>query len=195
MWSSCGSTYCTCFACCYSYTAHVRPSVLQPSQAHSRCNLIINRCHSYSELVGVVKMPFVSSHVEYCDMHFVYGFCDGNAHAAVDEYRRHFPDQKIPSRVYFLVFTRRRVRLIVFQVFLCSLNRRWYQWVTHKITFWRWFREVHNCTLIKLPLASAYHVCRSSEVYMRKINILIMFIGYNIWNQATLLNLWICSTG
>jgi len=23
--------------------------------------------------------------VEYCDMHFVYGFCDGNARVAVDE--------------------------------------------------------------------------------------------------------------
>ena len=34
--SSCGSTYCTCFACCYPYTAHVRPSFSQPSQAHFR---------------------------------------------------------------------------------------------------------------------------------------------------------------
>ena len=35
-------------------------------------------------------MPFVFSHVEYCDMHFVYGFCDGNARAAVEEYMRKF---------------------------------------------------------------------------------------------------------
>ena len=48
VWSSCCSTYCTCFAYCYPYTAHVRPSVSQPSQAHSA--FIINRCHSYSEL-------------------------------------------------------------------------------------------------------------------------------------------------
>jgi len=34
-------------------------------------------------------------------MHFVYGFCNGNAHAAVDEYRRHFPDRRIPSRGVF----------------------------------------------------------------------------------------------
>ena len=46
VWSSCGSTYCTCFAYCYSYTAHVRTSVSQPSQAHS--DLIVNGC--YSEL-------------------------------------------------------------------------------------------------------------------------------------------------
>jgi len=46
-------------------------------------------------------MPFVFSHVEYCDMHFVYGFCDGNARAAVEEYQRRFPDRRIPSRGVF----------------------------------------------------------------------------------------------
>ena len=46
-------------------------------------------------------MPFVFSHLEYCDMHFVYGFCDDNARAAVDEYQRHFPDRRIPSRGVF----------------------------------------------------------------------------------------------
>jgi len=46
-------------------------------------------------------MPFVFSHVEYCDMHFVYGFCDRNARAAVDEYHRRFPDRRIPSRGVF----------------------------------------------------------------------------------------------
>ena len=49
----------------------------------------------------VAKMPFVFTHVEYCDMHFVYGFCDGNARAAVDKYRRRFPDRRIPSRSVF----------------------------------------------------------------------------------------------
>jgi len=39
----------------------------------------------------------VFSHVEYCDMHFVYGFCDANARSAVDEYYRRFPDRGIPS--------------------------------------------------------------------------------------------------
>ena len=37
-------------------------------------------------------MPFVFSHVEYCDMHFVYGFCDGNARAAAAEHIRNHPD-------------------------------------------------------------------------------------------------------
>ena len=46
-------------------------------------------------------MPFVFSHVEYCDMHFVYGFCDSNACAAVREYQRRSPDRRIPSRSVF----------------------------------------------------------------------------------------------
>jgi len=46
-------------------------------------------------------MPFVFSQVEYCDMYFVYGFCDGNARAAVQEYQRRFPDPRIPSRSVF----------------------------------------------------------------------------------------------
>ena len=46
-------------------------------------------------------MPFVFSYVEYCGMHFVYGFCNGNARAAVEEYQRRFPDRRIPSRGVF----------------------------------------------------------------------------------------------
>ena len=34
-------------------------------------------------------------------MHFVYGFCDGNARDAVEEYQRRFPDRRIPSRSVF----------------------------------------------------------------------------------------------
>jgi len=34
-------------------------------------------------------------------MHFVYGFCKGNARAAVEEYQMRFPDRRIPSRGVF----------------------------------------------------------------------------------------------
>ena len=46
-------------------------------------------------------MYFVFSHVEYCDMHFVYGFCNDNARSAVEEYQRRFPGRRIPSRGVF----------------------------------------------------------------------------------------------
>jgi len=87
------------------------------------------------------------------------------------------------------------VRLAVFQVLLWSLKGRWYERLTHESTFLRWFREVHICPLVEWPLASAYHVCRCSELDMRKIYILTMIKGYNIWNQATMLNVLICATG
>ena len=139
-------------------------------------------------------MPFVYSHVEYCDMHFVYGFCDGNARAAVEEYQRRFPDRSIPS-LYFREFTRHCVILVLFRVFLCSLKGRWYERLTHERTFFRWFREVRVCPLVERPLASAYHVCRCGELYMRKICTLTMIKRYNIWNQATMISVWISATG
>ena len=46
-------------------------------------------------------MPFVFSHVEYCGMHFLCEFCNGNARDAVEEYQRRFPDRRIPSRGVF----------------------------------------------------------------------------------------------
>ena len=49
----------------------------------------------------IANMPFLYSHVEYCDKHFVYGFCNGDSRASVEEYRRRFPDRRIPSRRVF----------------------------------------------------------------------------------------------
>jgi hypothetical protein len=46
-------------------------------------------------------MPFVFSHLEFCDMHFVYGFWNGKSLAATEEYQRRFPDRMIPSRSVF----------------------------------------------------------------------------------------------
>ena len=137
-------------------------------------------------------MPFVFSHVEYCDMHFVYGFCDGNARAVVEEYQRRFPDRGFRLEVYLPEFTRHCVILFLFRVFLCSLKGRWYERLTHERTFFRWFRKVRGCPLVEWPLASAYHVCRFGELY---ICILTMIKGYNIWNEATMLSVWICATG
>ena len=47
-------------------------------------------------------MPFLFSHIEYCDMHYLYGYCDGNANAAVNEYRRRYPERRIPSKRVFV---------------------------------------------------------------------------------------------
>ena len=44
-------------------------------------------------------MPFLFSHVEYCDMHYVYGYCDGNSSATVNEYRRRYMRENILDMV------------------------------------------------------------------------------------------------
>jgi len=43
------------------------------------------------------------SYEEYADMHFVYRVCNGNATAAVEEYRLRYPQWWVPDR---RVFTR-----------------------------------------------------------------------------------------
>jgi hypothetical protein len=43
-------------------------------------------------------MPHMLTNAEYADMLYVYGFCDGSATAAVEEYRRRFPMRRIPDR-------------------------------------------------------------------------------------------------
>ena len=106
-----------------------------------------------------------------------------------------FPIEGFRLEVYLREFTRHCVILVLFRVFLCSLKGRWYERLTHDRTFFRWFREVHVCPPLEWPLASAYRVCRCGELYMRKICILTMIKGYNIWNQATMLSVWICATG
>jgi len=106
-----------------------------------------------------------------------------------------FPTEGFHLEVFLLILTRHCVILDVFSVLLCGLKGRWYERLTHERTFLRWFREVHVCPLVEWPLASAYHVCRCGELYMKKIYILTMIKGYNIWNQATTLNIWICATG
>ena len=119
-------------------------------------------------------MPFVFSHVEYCDMHFVCGFYDGNARAAVEEYQRRFPIKGFRLEVYLREFTRHCLILVLFRVLLCSLKGRWYERLSHERTFFRCFREVRVSPPVEGPLASAYHVCRFGEINMWRICILTL---------------------
>jgi len=84
-------------------------------------------------------------------MHLVYGFCDGNARAAVQEYQRCFPDRRIPSRSVFM-----RIHQILRDtgslpsVSLLS-ERRWYERLTHERTFFSWFKGVHVSPPVEWP--------------------------------------------
>lgn len=41
------------------------------------------------------------SYRELTDMHFIYGYCNGNSVAAAREYRRRFPFRRVPSHRVF----------------------------------------------------------------------------------------------
>jgi len=66
------------------------------------------------------KMPHIFTDAAYAAMLYVYGFCDGSATAAVEEYRRRFPVCRIPvRRVFFKVFS---TLLACFSVLKFHLN-------------------------------------------------------------------------
>jgi hypothetical protein len=97
--------------------------------------------------------------------------------------------------VYFRVFTKQYVKLIVFQVSLCSLKRKWYLTSTYERTFLRWFREVQNLLISELPVTFVCCICRCGKFYMGKIYTFITIRGFNIVNQEILLNIGICAAG
>jgi hypothetical protein len=47
------------------------------------------------------------TNAEYADIHFIYGFCDGNAAAAAREYQLRYPDRRHPQRRVFEAVKRR----------------------------------------------------------------------------------------
>jgi hypothetical protein len=59
-----------------------------------------------SDIVEVLrKMPYILTNAKYAAILYVYGFCDTNATASVEEYCQQFPMRSIPDcRVFFNVF-------------------------------------------------------------------------------------------
>lgn len=47
-------------------------------------------------------MPFQFTNQEYADIHFIYGYCNGNSEEAVREYARRFPNRRHPNRRVFI---------------------------------------------------------------------------------------------
>jgi hypothetical protein len=67
----------------------------------------------------LLRIPHIFTHAEYADMVFVYGFCNGSGIAACREYRRRFPNRRVPDS---RVFTTNCVRLVQFPAVRFLLN-------------------------------------------------------------------------
>ena len=72
-------------------------------------------------------MPFVFSHVEYCDMHLCMDFAMAMHVLLLKNTKGVFPIEGFRLEVYLRKFTRHGVILVLFRVFLCSLKGRWYE--------------------------------------------------------------------
>lgn len=53
-------------------------------------------------MISQNNMPYKFTNAEYADMHYIYGFCDGNAHEAVNEYRRRYRNRRAPNYQVFI---------------------------------------------------------------------------------------------
>jgi len=140
-------------------------------------------------------MPFVFSHVEYFDMHFVYGFCNGNAHAAVEEYHRRLPDRRIPSRG---VFTRINQTLRDTGCFpsvavrsereaVRTINTR--ENILEMVKISPRLSTRRMASRIGVSRMQVWRTLHEEDLYPyhdQKVH---------IWNQATMLNVWICAAG
>ena len=142
-------------------------------------------------------MLFVFSHVEYRDMHFVYGFCNGNARAALEEYQRRFPDRRIPSRG---VFNRTSIHQTMRETgCLPSVALQSEREVVRTINTRENILEMvqRSPRLSTRRMASRIGVSRMQvwRTFHEEDLYLTMIKGYNIWNQVTMLNVSICATG
>ena len=72
---SCGSTYCACSADALR--------ILRPCPWDWNAVNIVPALWKVCYLYVVAKKTFMFFHAKYCDMHFVHGFCNGNARAVV----------------------------------------------------------------------------------------------------------------
>ena len=55
----------------------------------------------------ILIMPNTFTSQEYCDIHFVYGFCNGSSDAARRRYAEMYPARRLPSACVFTSTHRR----------------------------------------------------------------------------------------
>jgi len=135
-------------------------------------------------------MPFLFTHLEYCDMNYVYGYCDCNASAAVNEYRRRYPERRIPSKRVFMRVKQSLRDKVCLPCFALHSEREIVRKINARENIFIWCREVYFCPLVVWPLVLDYQ-----ERYTKRICIRTMIRGYSFCNQATMLNVWVCATG
>ena len=104
-----------------------------------------------------------------------------------------FPIKGFRLEVYLREFTRHCVILVLFSVSVQS-EREVVRTINTRQNILQMVQRSPRLSTRRMASRIDYHVCRCGELYMRKICILTMIKGY-IFNQATMLSVWISATG
>jgi hypothetical protein len=102
-----------------------------------------------------VTIPFTLPNEEYQSMHFVYGFCNGNASAAIEKCVN-FHNEESQLDVCSVTFTNNCEKVAYFR--LCQLQNIQYNrlWIRRKILL-KWHSAVHMSITKKSPPAFMFH--------------------------------------
>ena len=66
-----------------------------------RCTVVDCFNYEWHVMERFIKMPRTFTHEKCADMVYMYGYCNGNANAAVDEYQRRYPLHRTPNQAVF----------------------------------------------------------------------------------------------
>jgi uncharacterized membrane protein len=109
----------------------------------SQLTVVIGEC---DVVVVLCSMLHIFTYAEYASMLYVYGFCDGSATAAVEEYRRRFPMCRIRIVGCFPSCSIHYVNVVCSPVLMLHLNE-------HVNNMWRNRKAFLTCYSLALLLA------------------------------------------
>ena len=109
--------------------------------------------------------------------------------------KRRFPDRRIPSRGVFTRINQTLHDTGCLPSVAVRSEREVVQTINTRENILKMVQRSPRLSIRRMASRIGVNVCRCGELYMRKIYILTMIKGYNIWNQPTMLNVWICAAG
>lgn len=84
------------------YSPNALPKDYMATQRKRQCRACERRLFLHATYC---KMPFTYSNIEYSDMIFMYGYCNGNAKRAAEEYSIRYPTRKHPdARTFYRAY-------------------------------------------------------------------------------------------
>jgi hypothetical protein len=171
MWSSCNCIYCSHLA-----SHDIRTLSVSILEATARTSKFVLRIIHWA----VVTVTINCEVLYHCFLWFptpyfvMYEFCKCSAHAAVEEYWGILLTAGFCLGVYFHMFTRQCVKLVVFQVSVCSWKGKWFFKLIYERTCLRCIGSIyyhqHNKQLVVMVFTTiCFNSYESSSGYVQNL--------------------------